>query len=295
MKHDSYFHICMSYLPTAHDLVVPHLPEEYRQKCDEDSLRQENGVWGDKYLHHFQSDFVVSMDTTTGNGGKVFVLVEHQSSLDNLMPLRFLHYCSAIMMNNVEDQDKLPQVVPILLYQSKGAKYSARHILQECFTEQQLPSFFATRPFVLIDLSTMSDDEIMQHGLASAMMLVMKYVRQELDFMATLDKLPQVLEQLPEDPAKALLSYIASDGSTKSVAFFKALAERLDKHKGEAMKIKDLLIKEGKAEGRAEGKAEERQNIAKRLLQEGLPLDLIQRATTLSRDELQQLFAGTKQ
>ena len=109
--------------------------------------------------------------------------------------------------------------------------------------------------------------------------------------MATLDKLPQVLEQLPEDPAKALLSYIASDGTTKSVAFFKALAERLDKHKGEAMKIKDLLIKEGKAEGRAE----ERQNIAKRLLQEGLPLDLIQRATTLSRGELQQLFAGTKQ
>ena len=131
----------------------------------------------------------------------------------------------------------------------------------------------------------------MQHSLAFAMMLVMKYVRQELDFMATLDKLPQVLEQLPEDPAKALLSYIASEGTTKSVAFFKALAERLDKHKGEAMKIKDLLIKEGKAEGRAE----ERQNIAKRLLQEGLPLDLIQQATTLSRGELQQLFAGTKQ
>ena len=108
---------------------------------------------------------------------------------------------------------------------------------------------------------------------------------------------------MPEDPVKALLSYIASEGTTKSVAFFKALAERLDKHKGEAMKIKDLLIKEGKAEGRAEGRAEgkaegraeERQNIAKRLLQEGLPLDLIQQATTLSRGELQQLFAGTKQ
>ena len=46
---------------------------------------------------------------------------------------------------------------------------------------------------------------------------------------------------------------------------------------------------EGLAEGKAEGKVEEQQAIARRMLSDGLPMDVIVKYTTLTEDQIRAL------
>ena len=57
----------------------------------------------------------------------------------------------------------------------------------------------------------------------------------------------------------------------------------------EKEKAKKLGIKEGLAKGKAEGIAEYKLTIAKEMLSNGLSIDLIQKCTSLTKEDIQKL------
>lgn len=99
------------------------------------------------------------------------------------------------------------------------------------------------------------------------------------------DKLPEKLrkELMAMDPmiekAEKRLEWLSSDKET----------QRLYEAREESLMERNSIIKSAKDEGRAEGEMEEKLKVAKHLVDLGVDIEVIEKATGLSREEIEKL------
>lgn len=149
-----------------------------------------------------------------------------------------------------------------------------------------------TKPFPLVDITVVDDNEIMNHRRMAALTLLMKHIRHR-DMMELLDKLPQVMVEISDEQVRVLIHYIVNAGDSVSPEFMRALAERLPQHEDKLMTIAERLEQkgrqEGRMEGRMEGALEKALAIACQLQKMGMTPEQIKQATGLSDDELKKI------
>lgn len=86
------------------------------------------------------------------------------------MAFRFLQYSIAIMKEHIDGQksrgekQQLPLVLP-LLYHTGKQRYRASTDIMDCFAQPELARHHFLQPFKLIDLTTMSDEDIQRHNV----------------------------------------------------------------------------------------------------------------------------------
>ncbi|MFU7884964.1 Rpn family recombination-promoting nuclease/putative transposase, partial [Escherichia coli] len=145
-----------------------------------------------------------------------------------------------------------------------------------------------TKPFPLVDITVVDDNEIMNHRRMAALTLLMKHIRHR-DMMELLDKLPQVMVEISDEQVRVLIHYIVNAGDSVSPEFMRALAERLPQHEDKLMTIAERLEQKGRQEGRMEGALEKALAIACQLQKMGMTPEQIKQATGLSDDELKKI------
>ena len=89
--HDAVFKKAMREVRVARELMEQHLPKAFIKTVRWDTLRLENASYVDEQLRQSHSDVVYSVKTTQGLA-YVYVLCEHQTTAEKLMPLRILDY-----------------------------------------------------------------------------------------------------------------------------------------------------------------------------------------------------------
>ena len=128
-EHDGLFKLAFSDPKHVAVELRAVLPPALLALLDLESLRLEPGSFVDDELTQSHSDLLLSVglhgSDESARSGLVYVLFEHQSSVDPLMPLRLLEYVLKILRREIDRRKSvglsplpLPHVVPLVLHHS---------------------------------------------------------------------------------------------------------------------------------------------------------------------------------
>ena len=293
--HDAIFKTFLSRVETARDFIMLHLPPALLRLCNLDTLQLASGSFLEENLRPYYSDMLYSLKTTRGEG-YIYVLIEHQSSPDKHMAFRLMRYAIAAMQRHLDaGHDTLPLVIPILFYQGRRSPYPWAMNWLEDFTDPQLACRIYSHDFTLVDITTIPDDDIMQHRSMAALTLIQKHIRQR-DLAQLLDKLASLLimEHIDRQQVVALVNYMLQTSETQNATvFLRKLAQRVPRHGDELMTMAEQLenigLMKGIEKGKQAGEREATLKIARAMLENGLEDQAIVKMTGIAIEELRQL------
>src|SRR5260221_6445814 len=115
--HDHYTRSILSKPLVAQELFEHHLPEWIKKKIDFSTLALQKESFINDNLKLQIADLLYSANFD-GKKGYVYLLLEHASTPDKLLPFRMLKYILAVMDHHLKQNgDKvLPLVYPMILY-----------------------------------------------------------------------------------------------------------------------------------------------------------------------------------
>lgn len=319
--HDTLFKRTLQHKKIMQDWLQAHLPPEMTSLVDMSTLTPVPTEFIPKWPQTLHSDVVYSC-LINGHPGYFHILCEHQSTADPLMAFRVLQYSVELMSNHLKaGHEKLPIILPIVLYHGKKSPYPYPVEIYDCYDSPELARHYALRPFRLVDLTVLPDEEIIRHGLSSAMEILLRHSREKelpsLDWLKLLlaegkmaiiyteigsryfkDILRYFIEicgraDRPEELDKALALWVNAVPQAKEdiMTFAQQLEQRgLEKGLQEGMHkgLQEGMYK-GLQEGRQEGEKEASMKIARHLLSSGVKRGIVKLSTGLSDTELDNL------
>ncbi|MEX0444790.1 Rpn family recombination-promoting nuclease/putative transposase [Xenorhabdus sp. SGI246] len=293
--HDALFKHFLTQPDTAKEFLSLYLPEELRSLCNLTTLKLESGSFVDRQLRQLHSDVLYSVETTQGEG-YIYCLIEHQSTPDPLMAWRLMYYAMSAMATHLKKgHTTLPLVIPLLFYHGEIRPYPYSNRWLDCFALPEQAACLYHQSFPLVDVSVLSDEEILTHKSIALLELVQKHIR----CRDMLEWVPHLVALLnagynSDEQRNIVLSYILLNGHTLNLSqFVHQLIEQSPEHKTMLMTIAEELEQKGREQGRTEGRAEGREEgkleTARALLRHGVSLDIIVTSTGLSRDKIEAL------
>ncbi|WP_342221909.1 Rpn family recombination-promoting nuclease/putative transposase [Candidatus Fukatsuia endosymbiont of Tuberolachnus salignus] len=309
--HDKLFKGTLQHQQITLDWLKAHLPKRILKLIDISTLKMVPNELSPKWPDTLYSDVVFSCKIK-GQLSYIYILAEHQSSDDEMMAFRILCYVVELMNYHLKQgHKKLPIVLPLVLYHGEKSPYPHSRAIWECFEEPKLAKKLALKPFQLIDLTVMSDEEINRHGLASVMEILFKHYREKqspltwLEALLSEEKMTTIYTQVSRDYFKDVLRYFIeicgrasdlaeSDELDKSLALWlnsvpqakediMTFAQQLEK-RGEKRGIE-----QGIQQGMQQGEKQASLKIAKELLSRGINRDVIKTSTGLSDQDIKDI------
>ena len=190
--HDAFFKEIFSNPEDAIAFFRSHLPVEIVRFCDWNSLEVLPGSFVKSTLQQTHSDllFSVQMQSITSNATNgepqhteeclLYLLFEHQSSVDQAMPLRLLSYMVQIYLSHHEKRGlPLPPVIGFVLHQGPD-KWTVSQQFCDLF---DIPQSSPLRPFLptfdhgLLDLSQFDPALNEQEPGVRIVLQLMKFAR----------------------------------------------------------------------------------------------------------------------
>ncbi|HGJ5862630.1 Rpn family recombination-promoting nuclease/putative transposase [Arsenophonus nasoniae] len=276
------------------------LPDEIKALCDLDSLRVESSSFIDSEMKHYQSDILYSVNTQEGQG-YLYLLIEHQSTPDKLMAWRLMRYSMAAMQKHLEAGHKtLPLVFPILFYCGEQSPHPYSTDWLDCFSGRDIAEKIYTKPFKLVDVTTLDDGEIMHHRRMALLELIQKHIRRR-DMTELLDSIVKLLSYnyYTDNQVITMFNYLIQEGNAQNpMEFITEIAKQSEKHEGALMTIAQQIeeigiqkgIQKGKIEGIQEGEKQASMKIARQMLESGMDRQSVMKFTGLTDAEMSNLF-----
>ncbi|WPB81108.1 Rpn family recombination-promoting nuclease/putative transposase [Archangium violaceum] len=134
--HDLFARFTFGHPERAAAALRAALPPHVVSEVDWSSLRREPGSVVDPELRETESDLLFTARLSEGRPLLLYVLLEHQSSVDRWMALRMLRY----VVRQVEhwrekhpEQTSLPVIIPLVMYHGPDGAWSAPRRVEELF------------------------------------------------------------------------------------------------------------------------------------------------------------------
>jgi predicted transposase/invertase (TIGR01784 family) len=305
--HDRFFKQSLSDIAVAKDFLETHVPTKILANFNLDNIELCKESYVDEDLKEQLTDVVYRANINSGGSGYIYMLLEHQSTAINMMPLRILKYQIEIIENHklqFPDDPKLPVVFPVIFYHGVESPYPYSLNFLDLFHEPALMKEYFARTTHLIDLTQISDEAIKQHKIISLLEYTQKHIR-DRDFLLLFDELKDLLSNVyshltPIDQHLAYLNscltYLFSEANISDKAEFINKLETIDMMKETTMGFGTLAqhfeeqgIQKGLQQGAEKAALNTTKKIAIKLLAKKLSLKLISEATGLSDEELQKL------
>lgn len=303
--HDNFFKNSLSNLKVAKEFFQQHLPTEAQQQLELNSLELQSGTYIDQALKHTASDILYKVNYIDGTGSAyLYILAEHQSSVDTHMPFRLLRYIISIWTEHLKKykDDKLPLVIPLVFYNGPQ-KYNGPTDIRELIkAPKELIDLFLFTPFHLIDTQVISDKDLREKHWAGLMTYVMKhiYAREALNYVEDLVEFVKHICQAGGGShygTSALYYFVTQTNTTDPGQLLEALTQGLAQE-GKIMstvaeywteKYKDTWVKTGIEQGIEQGEQQGERKLLIRLLKRkfnGVPEGYKQRIKYASSENL---------
>ncbi len=130
--HDHAFKALLGAPENALSVFRAALPASLIEAIDQGSLRLEPGSFVDEALAEVHSDLLFSA-RLRGRAAFVYILFEHQSTVDPMMPVRLLRYVMRIWdawLARHPDARTIPAVLPVVLHQGPRPWTAARSLAE---------------------------------------------------------------------------------------------------------------------------------------------------------------------
>lgn len=212
---------------------------------------------------------------------------------------------------NNEDNKNLPLIYPIILYNGERP-YNYSMDLFDLFpsAEKELAKDMLLSPYHLIDLTQVTDEELQKYIWFGSMALVLKHIH-DPDILPFLKEILCIIKELEKYGAEryifSMVTYIAEAGELPHQEDWARTIQDLESvDKEKLMTLMNLVehlkpevfkkglekgIEKGLVEGIEKGRHERDIEIAKALLLQGVNIETIAAATSLSKEEIKKLLS----
>jgi predicted transposase/invertase (TIGR01784 family) len=256
--HDHTAKLALSNVNRGRALLEAYLPKDIQTHFNLASLEVCNTTFIDKYLKAHLTDILYKAEIQ-GRTGYVYLLIEAQSTVDRLMPFRVLQYMVKVMDYHLKEQEaageppSLPFIYPLVYYTGKST-YTASCDLFDLFAkeEQILAREHFLKPFKLIDLNRISDEELKTHRDVRTLELIQKHIhdRDMTLFLKALIEEGFLLEISGDiDYFEVMLKYLLSAGEIRAPDdFINSAIQQLPEMEDKVMTMADYFRHKGQAQ-----------------------------------------------
>ena len=268
-------------------------------------IEKYNSSFINKVFQNREADIVYKIKDRS-----IFILIEHQTKVDYLMPYRILEYEVAIMQSAIDldkiknKESKIPLVISIVLY-TGNKKWNAKKYLEE--NQEKIEGIEnGLGNYNLIDINELTEKDLLEdNSFISKMMLIEKSKNTE-NIVEILEKIVKITKEEDKETLRRIISIILEEkiGITKA----KELIEKMEGDEGNMLAVVDMIRrenqmyieigkKEGKIEGKKEGKKEgvkqgelkEKIKIVTNMLKEKFNIETIQKITGINKEEIEKI------
>ena len=297
--HDKLFRASLQYKEVAKEFLEMNLPIDIKNKINLNNIKHCNTTFIDAQLKLSQSD-VLLKTTFNDKDAYVYILAEHQFTVNKLMPFRLLKYMVNIWefhikQANNQDCFPLPVIIPLVFYTGEG-DYSGCRIFTELFAENsKIMEQLLTSPFNLIDVNKLPEKDLISHIWAGTMSFIMrKRFRQHLksEILKIVDNLNIIGLDKHDRFVIELMKYILNiDDEHRDIKEFISLMHNKlqPKLEEEFMTLADHIAEKGRQEGLQTGRQEGIMDVAIKLLQENTDPVFVARITGLPLEQIKKI------
>lgn len=264
--------------------VAKFLNKFLKLNIDADELEKYNSSYIDKKFKNKEADIVYKLKDQN-----IFLLIEHQTKIDDDMSYRLLDYCNEIMRSVLEDKKyrNRPFVIPIVLYTGKR-KWNIENDAKEkknLYKEIKL----IDGAFNLIDINDFSEEELLEDDIFITKMMLVEKCKDETEIIKTLEKITKIIKT--ED--KSIFGRIVKEIWSLRIGEENAnkILEKLEEGSGNMMAVMEMLLAENEKYiniGRQEGK-KKIMEIVQRMIAENFSKNTIMKITGLKEEEIDRL------
>lgn len=260
-SHDKFFKSFMTDLRIAKDFLQYHLPPEIISQINLNNLSLCKETFIEPELKISMADLLYAVNFNNKKGF-IYILTEHQSTPDKLMSFRLLKYICKIMdAHSKENSGELPIIYPLVFYNGKTIYPYSTDIFDLFGENKLLAEKILFKPFKLIDLNQVPDDEIKQHKIAGLMEFFMKHIRARDILLRIIEAAESFRGITFEEYYLSVINYLIVTCEIENKDTFldtinKAFAEPLG---GKTMTVAEMLRAEGLQEGMLAGRQKGRE------------------------------------
>lgn len=253
--HDKTFKTSMADVRVARDFLEEYLPSAILSLIDLNSLKLSPNSYVDDNLNTFSSDvlYQVKMGNTWGY---IYLLCEHQSSVDPLMAFRLWNYIIKIWADHLKQtgEKALPFIFPLVFYHGKEPYDGCRNLRDLIQAPIDIIEDFLFKPFHLIDTNEIKDEDLRERLWSGIMAFMFKHVY-DRDVWPLLSSVIEMIKRIEQEDgadiyANNLLKYwlVTAESKKGARAFIEKVEEGLNiPIGGEIMTMAEELIQQGKS------------------------------------------------
>jgi len=296
-SHDKCFKRSLKEKRVAIDYLKSHLQPDIYKRININTLELTNKSFISLRFREIHSDIIYRCKIDHKEGYIFFLLEAESTANEDLMAFRKLQYTVGVMEQHIQQGHRtLPIVLPICIYHGSQSPYPHALDVYALFDDPELASQVAFKPFTLIDLTILSDEEITQHGLAALMEMLLKHCRAK-NFLTILnqrlDFIQDILNQLGKEYRRFVVKYMIHETQDETPNAVERLVQTLvtafPEEKNTIMTFAQQLEQKGLQQGLQQGEHSKAISIARNLLVEGISPQAVQRLTGLSETEIMEL------
>ena len=295
-KHDSIFKLGMCEQNIAKSAIKSYLPKAVVDQVQLSTLTLCTGSFLDDKGAASFADVLYSAKFKDGTLGYLYFLWEHQSSFDKQMPLRFLKYKINIMQMHLhQGHSHLPVIIPTLVYNGKQSPYPGSNDFFDYFEHPKLAREYWMRPFNCVDLTVLSDREIIKRQDSQIPFLSLKHMRDD-DFGSIIKQIAQFLkthrDKYPESFIISLTTVIIKSTQIKDFDQTIQSIKQISDDIGDFMQTTaQTLINQGMQQGLQKGMQQGIQKgmlqVAVNMLKKNMSVESIVECTGLLPEDVQ--------
>ncbi|MBY0379767.1 MAG: Rpn family recombination-promoting nuclease/putative transposase [Burkholderiales bacterium] len=293
-KHDELSKSFLTDIESAKSFLKLHLDPKVVKKCDLNTLYIEPNSYIDNELREKYSDIVYKLDLKNKTSCiYVYVLVEHQSSAERLMPLRILKYQIEIIQTHIaqyKTEENLPLVVPLVFYNGDKSPYPYAIDILDLFADKKLVADIGLGRFNLVDLTVTSEYEILKHKQLALLEMCLKHINAR-NFNNVIDHILNAFivahkNKIDKKLFDSSISYLMNAKEYDELKpLFTQLIDNFNEYEGDIMTYAEQLRLEGKKEGKNETKME----LVQEMLKAGAEISFIEKVSHLSKKEIEKI------
>ena len=306
--HDRYIRSMMTHPKVIQEFFETNLPSKIKDAIDFRSIELQKESFIDDKLRLKIADLLYTVKFE-GKPGYLYVLLEHASKPDRLLPFRMLKYMVAIMDHHLTKTEtkELPVIYPLILYTGNRPFSHSLDLFDLFGAQKPLIKDILKNPYHLIDLTQASDEDLKKYLWFGTVALTAKHIYDKDIFPSLEDilKMLKIIEERGENGyIYTVISYIVEAGEVSDKQkFMKAITTGLESiNKEKIMTIVEQLkpelydrakqealaiFEQSKPELYDKAKHEALYTVALNLLRLNINADKISEATGLSIQDIE--------
>jgi predicted transposase/invertase (TIGR01784 family) len=178
--HDKFWRKMLAHPGVNKEFFAQHLPDHIKNNIDFNSIKPLPNSFVDDELQQQITDLLYST-TFNNKPGFIYLLIEHQSTPDKLMPFRLLKYMVAIMDSYLEKhkETELPIVYPMIFYTGYKPYNYSTDIFDLFGEHKNLALDIFLKPYPLINLLQIPEEQYKNFMLYGSLARITRHIYED--------------------------------------------------------------------------------------------------------------------